>query len=210
MERVHLARTDGIGVANGNGLRFVPVAGGPGGQGVVVAENRELQEIVDVVAAEEHLLAADVVIHAADPLIVGVVSREAPKVGAARIRGSREVGGGQLQSRRIECGNRNLVAGVGVAVHVLQLSGRTQAAAVGLGGIHHAEVAFQRCGRGVIGRVGRRIAALPRALVAAEEEKLVLDDPAASHAAELVALQRVADRLRNNGPLGPRVQVAIA
>ena len=135
------------------------------------------QVVVEVIAPEENLLAADVVIHAADPLIVGVVGRNAVQVGAARIRGNREVGGGQLESRRIERGNRNLVAGVRVAARILQLFGRTQAAAGRLGGIHHAEVALQRRGRGVIGRLVRRVAALPRALVAAEEEQLILDDP---------------------------------
>src|SRR5258708_26428702 len=43
-----------------------------------------------------------------------------------------------------------------------------------------------------VGSRGRRITPLPRALKSAKEKELVLDDPAASDAPELVALQRVA------------------
>ena len=55
-----------------------------------------------------------------------------------------------------------------------------------------------------------RIAALPRTLVAGEEEKLVRDDPAARRAAELVALESIALGLAYNCALRPPVQVAIA
>src|ERR1700730_17614634 len=57
-----------------------------------------------------------------------------------------------------------------------------------------------------MGAGGRRVGAVASALIAAEEEQLVLDDSAAVGAAEDIALQAVASKLQEIA----RIQIAIA
>ena len=78
---------------------------------------------------------------------------------------------------------------------IFQCPGCGKAAAVGLGPIHRAEVTRQGCRGGIVGSGADRVAALSGSLITAEEEQLVSDDSSSGRAAELVALQRVADRL---------------
>ena len=177
--------------------------GAAGGQGVMAVEDHIGQVVVNEVAAVRSVLAADVVVDAADPLDRRGCWRDSRnRYSPARSRGDREVRGCQFQPGGIKRGNGNLVVGIGMPLRVFQCSGRGQAAAVGFGAIHHAEVALQRRRGGVVGRVGRRVAALPGALIAAEEEQLVLDDAAARGAAELVALQESRSGCDTASPFG--------
>src|ERR1035441_1363384 len=176
VERVDGRGAEGIRVADGHGLGTVLVAGASRGQGVLAIEQRLGQVVVDEVPPIELLLAADVVIDAANPLVVRIVGEIAEVSQPARVGGNRNVRVCQFKTGGIERGHGNLVAGIQDSAGVLQSSRRGETTAVCLGAIHHTEVALQRSHGRVVGLIGRRIAALPGALIAAEEEQLVFDD----------------------------------
>ena len=73
MEGVDQGRREGVCIAYGHGLRTLVISCGSGSQGVSAVEQGLANEIVDVVTGEYRLLAAEVIVDAADVLIVGVV-----------------------------------------------------------------------------------------------------------------------------------------
>jgi hypothetical protein len=149
------------------------------------------------------VLRAERVIYAANPLVIGVVGRDAVLDSAARIGTERHIVLDDLEGRGIEGGDRNLIPGVRSAGDgVLQ----SDVAGVATGSIESAEIAIQNGSGGYKARGAGRIAFLLSSLIAAEEEEFVLDDAAPDDAAELAALQGVADQ--GAGLAGVEVAVA--
>ena len=160
-----------------------------------------------VVAAEERVISVQLVVDANDVLLVVVLERHAvPDLAAGIGRCGKEARGCNLDRRRAELRRRNPV------VHKRRAQ-RDRAAAVALGRGERREVARQHRRGGDKGDpVGRRLAKAG-ALVAAEEKELVAHDRAADRAAELVAVQPVAELLAvrsDRSEYARRVEAAVA
>ena len=164
---------------------------------VVLAGAAERQDVVAVVgrrvvvdrieiAREERRVPVDRVVDLRQPLVLGVVVGDAVLQLAARIGRDRHVLQ-EIQRHRAQTRRIDLVADKSAGQRALHaaVAGRRR---------DGREIAVQHRLRRHVADRRRRIAPLDAALVAAEEEQLVLDDRRAQRAAELVAVQAVACR----------------
>ena len=184
-------RADGKRVAQRQGLRPLFVTGNGGGQQVFAVVYRRVHITGGEIAAIDGVPRALHVIDATDVLIFVAGRRNAVRQLAAGVGGLRNIFLNEVQSLRIKTRDGDDVAGEDRAG--IGRIGQDFGLAAGhaRAGIDGAEIALQRCRGGHEADGLRRVAAVARPLVAAEEEELVAFDSAAERAAELIALQRV-------------------